>query len=59
MNRLVTMLPRRCTSVEAIGATATTIADAMIEAAEITETMVDADSVKSQRAGLGYFTSRP
>jgi len=49
------MLPRRCTSVEAIGVTATTIADAMIEAAGITETMVDADSHKSQRAGAGIL----
>jgi hypothetical protein len=41
------MLPQRCTTVEAIGATATRIADGtMIEAARITatETMVDADS---------------
>ena len=58
MNRLVTMLPRRCTTVEAIGATATTIADGtMIEAARITTTgtMVDADSLKSQRAGAGIL----
>jgi hypothetical protein len=52
------MLPQRCTTVEAIGATATTIADGtMIEAARITttETMVDADSLKSQRAGAGIL----
>jgi hypothetical protein len=53
MNRLVTMLPRRCTTVEAIGATATTIADAMIEAARITTTMGGTDSLESQRAGAG------
>jgi hypothetical protein len=58
MNRLVTMLPQRCTTVEAIGVTVTTIAGGtMIEAARITttETMVDADSLKSQRAGAGIL----
>jgi hypothetical protein len=52
------MLPQRCTTVGAIGATATTIADGtMIEAARITtiETMVDADRLESQRAGAGIF----
>jgi hypothetical protein len=58
------MLPRRCTTVGAIGATATTIADGtiiadgtMIAAARITttETMVDADRLESQRAGAGIL----
>jgi len=58
MNRLVTMLPQRCTTVGAIGAIVTTIADGtMIEAAGITTTgtMVDADSLESQRAEAGVL----
>jgi hypothetical protein len=45
-------------SVEAIGVTATTIADAaMIEGGRIimTGTMVDAASLSAQRAGPGYL----
>lgn len=58
MHRLVTMLPQRSTSVEAIGVTATTIADAaMIEGGRIivTGTMVDAVSLSAQRAGAGIL----
>ena len=45
MNRLVTMLPQRSTTAEAIGANVTTIADTVtIEATRTTMTMVDADS---------------
>ena len=56
MHRLVTTLPQRSMSVEAIGATGTTIADAAtIEGGRIimTGTMVDAASLSAQRAGPG------
>jgi hypothetical protein len=59
MNHLVTMHRQRSTTAEAIGAIAATIVDAatIIEAARITTTgtMVDADSLESQRAGAGIL----
>jgi hypothetical protein len=57
MNRLVTMLPQRSMSVEAIGVTVTTIADAMIEGGRtiMTGTVIDADSLGHNARGLGYL----